>query len=420
MDKKPIFSYRGWQIAAGLVLLIVCCPITTAAGDTQLDQIPGKSDTNLIIANNPDGCYLKFNQPYGGGLNALHISANAAEWPNYGQVTTTDAQSGTFYITDTGGRGYQDRAFLLVAVKGDIPDDFSIRLTSSGYHWAPTGTMNKPPTVDEITYRAGAINETFDRSEFVYGPQTWKPAGLNTPSDYPLYYGQDSSDTTNQFRLMFVDLMAGPLGKNSGLSNLTDYGAVKVDYAIENLDTVVVFNTYVWNDNTTQGRGISWTNSIEPGHTGGPSGYTVLGTEYLSRASEFPTVAGSAPTYRVPETNFTANITSGPVPLAVQFNDLTGQSAKAWLWEFGDGETSTDQNPVHVYESPGVFTVNLTVSTAQGTNATTTEADLINAGPIGSENAAFSQPETTAAGSTLAIVAVPVAIGFGLILRRRR
>ena len=40
--------------------------------------------------------------------------------------------------------------------------------------------------------------------------------------------------------------------------------------------------------------------------------------------------------------------------------------ADSWLWQFGDGATSTDENPYHKYESPGTYTVSLHVSTRDG------------------------------------------------------
>ena len=74
--------------------------------------------------------YIKFNDP-GGGVNALHITTD----PNTpaGQVTYTEDQSGVFYVSDTGGRGFEDDAVLMVAVSGTIPDDFELQIKSSGY-----------------------------------------------------------------------------------------------------------------------------------------------------------------------------------------------------------------------------------------------------------------------------------------------
>jgi len=47
--------------------------------------------------------------------------------------------------------------------------------------------------------------------------------------------------------------------------------------------------------------------------------------------------------------------------LNVQFVDWSYPTPEEWLWEFGDGTTSTDQNPTHQYQEPGVFEVCLTI-----------------------------------------------------------
>jgi PKD repeat protein len=44
----------------------------------------------------------------------------------------------------------------------------------------------------------------------------------------------------------------------------------------------------------------------------------------------------------------------------VQFYDRTIYRADSWLWEFGDGSTSTEQNPIHTYGFDGIFVVKLT------------------------------------------------------------
>jgi PGF-pre-PGF domain-containing protein len=71
--------------------------------------------------------------------------------------------------------------------------------------------------------------------------------------------------------------------------------------------------------------------------------------------------------------DFTANTTTGTVPLTVQFNDTSaGDPAPiSWIWDFGDGTTSTDQNPVKTYAFTGSFPVSLTASGMYGSNIKT-------------------------------------------------
>jgi len=54
----------------------------------------------------------------------------------------------------------------------------------------------------------------------------------------------------------------------------------------------------------------------------------------------------------------------------VAFKDQSVGKIASWKWEFGDNETSTEQNPVHTYRAAGARTVVLTVTGADGaTNA---------------------------------------------------
>ena len=48
-------------------------------------------------------------------------------------------------------------------------------------------------------------------------------------------------------------------------------------------------------------------------------------------------------------------------PLAVSFTSVSTGTPTQWLWDFGDGTTSTEQNPVHIYPTLGNYMVTLTV-----------------------------------------------------------
>jgi PKD repeat protein len=60
----------------------------------------------------------------------------------------------------------------------------------------------------------------------------------------------------------------------------------------------------------------------------------------------------------------------------VTFTDLSAGNPSAWLWNFGDGTTSTDQSPVHAYQLNGTYTVSLTVTNANGSDMMT-QSNLI-------------------------------------------
>ena len=72
-----------------------------------------------------------------------------------------------------------------------------------------------------------------------------------------------------------------------------------------------------------------------------------------------------------PQADFIADKTKGITPFTVNFMDISTGKPTGWKWNFGDGATSTDQNPTHIYTTKGTsatntFTVILTVTNPNG------------------------------------------------------
>ena len=61
-----------------------------------------------------------------------------------------------------------------------------------------------------------------------------------------------------------------------------------------------------------------------------------------------------------------ANFTYSSQELAFAFTDISMNNPATWLWAFGDGATSTQQNPMHAYQFPGSYLVCLSVSSPCG------------------------------------------------------
>ncbi|WP_299443234.1 PKD domain-containing protein [uncultured Aquimarina sp.] len=88
----------------------------------------------------------------------------------------------------------------------------------------------------------------------------------------------------------------------------------------------------------------------------GYSDYSSIGNYYISGA--YTPGDNNQP----PIANFeaTTNCTT------VNFNNTTINNVNAYLWDFGDGNTSTDQNPTHTYANSGTYSVSLTTSNSAG------------------------------------------------------
>jgi len=71
---------------------------------------------------------------------------------------------------------------------------------------------------------------------------------------------------------------------------------------------------------------------------------------------------------RRPIARFTQNQYVGRPPLTVQFTDRSLFKPTDYLWWFGDGTTSIEKNPQHIYTSRGIYPVRLRVSNAAGSD----------------------------------------------------
>jgi len=78
-----------------------------------------------------------------------------------------------------------------------------------------------------------------------------------------------------------------------------------------------------------------------------------------------------------PTADFSAVSTSGEVPLAVRFADLSSGDIQVWDWDFGDGSRSGERNPVHVYQGTGKYSVSLKVTAPGATESIRVREDYV-------------------------------------------
>ena len=105
--------------------------------------------------------------------------------------------------------------------------------------------------------------------------------------------------------------------------------------------------------------------SVESG--GGWDKYTGYGMVDAAAA----VAGGGGPVENPPVAAFAGTPTSGTYPLVVAFSDQSSGTPTSWSWTFGDGGTSTAQNPAHTYTAAGTYTVSLTATNAYGSDIET-------------------------------------------------
>ena len=71
---------------------------------------------------------------------------------------------------------------------------------------------------------------------------------------------------------------------------------------------------------------------------------------------------------QAPTADFSADRVEIRPEMEIRFLDESTGNITSWLWDFGDGGTSTQQNPTHVYLKNGYYTVTLKVTGPQGSD----------------------------------------------------
>lgn len=146
-------------------------------------------------------------------------------------------------------------------------------------------------------------------------------------------------------------------------------------------------NTNAWQWDFSNGTTSNIENPVVAFNTPGTFSVTLTTTSNLG-CNQTLTIPNYITINQSPVANFTTSNNIGCGPLTVQFTNLSSGNAAAWLWEFGDGNTSTAQNPVYTYSTGGVYTVTLHAYSANGCEHIYVRTNIINVQtPVASFNA---------------------------------
>jgi len=267
----------------------------------------------------------------------------------------------------TYGTAFSDDFRLQLTIDGSLFNADSIRIIQNGQVEAEAdafGTLTLPfGTYETVRLRSEIItNDTI--SALVFG--NYIP--FSTPTDTIITYEWWAKDGLGAILSVTTDTEGNPLSANY-LHHFSDTTQAPIaDFSFElQQDTQAVFT------DESSSAAVEWAwdfgdgNTSEeqnPVHTYSSTGtYTVCLTASNSQGSDQicqDVVAGAAP-----QAAFSFDILNDS---DVQFTDQSSNQPDEWLWDFGDGSTSTEQNPTHTYAQPGIYTVCLTATNALGSN----------------------------------------------------
>jgi len=79
-----------------------------------------------------------------------------------------------------------------------------------------------------------------------------------------------------------------------------------------------------------------------------------------------------------PKASFRAFPKIGPPSLIVKFQNFSIGEGSRFLWDFGDGTTSTDKSPEHTFTDEGIYSIKLNIITSTGNKGFTEKSNYIN------------------------------------------
>jgi len=227
---------------------------------------------------------------------------------------------------------------------------------STGDHYE----VENGPSVDRIVLVEPGVNYLWDGSDasmYEYALYTWAPAHGPTNIAFvdPSIFGGSAFPPEMQDHAFVAE--SGPTwasGPQSQGKRIVEYDIDPDGVLIDGPNTLVEY--------TGSGK------ATAVGLAAGPDG--LYFTDLYKDQDYTSPIDSGANILRIRfigDADFIADPTSGTAPLDVSFTDLSSvPGASAWFWEFGDGSTSTLQNPMHTFAFDGIYDVRLTVTGDNG------------------------------------------------------
>jgi len=173
-------------------------------------------------------------------------------------------------------------------------------------------------------------------------------------------------------RLRLIDTNFCNLGDTFGIVNFQVAATIRAGFSVQNgcipytvaiRDTSAGASTYLW----VSSDGQSSTNTVPSFVYNRPGTYTLK--QYIFNSNSCNLIDSAIRTIQVfspPTAGFTYSPNPSQDNTPTRFNRAASPDVVSWLWDFGDGDTSRQPNPIHQYTAPGTYDVCQVVANAQG------------------------------------------------------
>jgi PKD repeat protein len=305
--------------------------------------------------------------------------ASSGTWTQYQELPANQDNASYFkenYFTNAAGTGSDYFKYLFT-----IPTAGQYKVSA----WWPALSTNASNSPFTIYYSGGSTTVTMNQTT---NGQRWNSLGTYNfnKGNYSVVLtdaassrnvvadGVKISHINNPAEIVQANFIAEPMS-----------GPAPLDVEFDNISTGDTTDR-TWNC----GDGFTNTTRDDLDHTyTTPGTYTVtltvsgpLGSSTKTKTG-YITVLPSGQQSLPFKVEFDASSTNGQIPLNVKFEDMSSGLGDinnvSWAWNFGDGQTSSKQDPNHVYRTAGNYTVSLEVTNESGTSATETKTNLVRA-----------------------------------------
>ncbi len=255
---------------------------------------------------------------------------------------------------------------------------------------AATGNENASvvsyPAINEYVIAVGAASPCGDRKRSSSSDAELNPGVFADPNGYTCdgerWWGSNYGSTTQDDRGA-VDIIAPTIVPTTDISGTAGYDAGNYDMFFNGTSCATPYAAGVaaliksafpdYTPDEVRAQMMATAEDIVNVESGaGWDRYSGYGMVDAAAA----VAGGGGPVENPPVAAFAGSPTSGDVALLVTFADQSSNAPTTWSWTFGDGGTSTAQNPSYTYNAVGVYTVSLTVTNDFGSDSVT-KADYI-------------------------------------------
>ena len=306
----------------------------------------------LQDANPEPGFRLKVtptNQTITAGDTATYTFeiASVAEWNDTVTLALTSSMDGASLSTNSAMPG--DTVTLTVPTTSETNwGDYSFTVN------ATSGDLAKDATVGLYVYPQGLNDFTYTNDSSAAIPDN-DPAGItsviNVPDDITLFGTSASVDISHTYIGDLIVKLTSPSGSVATLHNQAGGSAD---------DLVATFTSSVFDGEVATG---DWTLSVEDTYAEDTGTLNNWSVTFTGIGEVGPTAPIAGFTYERDFLNVSFTDTS---------TDVNGDIVSR-TWDFGDGNTSTDTNPMHSYAAAGTYSVSLTTVDSEGLSNTKTE-----------------------------------------------